>query len=244
VGGIVAYPFEASRDFLGFFRRFTAELPDEVYTFGGLVHAPDGSGAPIAVMAVGHAGDEAAAEADLKPLLDFGSPLLAQVGPMPYPAINTMLDEGFPAGSLNYWKSSFLRELKDEMIDTLIESFRACPSPMSGIVIEHFHGAATRVGVTETAVPHREPGYNLLLTSLWTYPAETDRNVAWSRETYAALEPYFAARRYVNYLSEDDADAAGRVIYGPNFDRLSKVKAVYDPDNVFHSNQNIRPAAR
>ena len=244
VGGIVAHPFEAARDFLGFFREFTADLPDDVYTFGGLVHAPDGSGAPIAVMAIGHAGDEAAAEADLKPLLEFGSPLLAQVGPMTYPAINTMLDAGFPPGSLNYWKSSFLRELDDGMIDSLIESFTACPSPMSGIVMEHFHGAATRVGVTETAVPHREPGYNLLLTSLWTDRAETKRNVAWSRETYAALKPYFAARRYVNYLSEDDADAAGRVVYGPNFDRLSKVKAVYDPDNMFHLNQNIRPAAR
>jgi FAD/FMN-containing dehydrogenase len=242
VGGLVAHPFDDAKALLEFFRGFTASVPDEVYSFGGLVHAPDGSGAPIAVVAVGHCGDETTAMADLQPLLEFGRPLIAQIGPMPYPAINTMLDEGFPAGSLNYWKSSFLRDLDDRAIDTLIGSFADCPSPMSGVVMEHFHGEATRVGVGDTAVPHREPGYNLLLTSLWTDPDETERNVAWSREVYAALEPSFADRRYVNYLSEDDADAAGRAVYGSNFDRVAQLKAKYDPDNVFHLNHNIRPA--
>ena len=242
VGGVVAHPFEAAKDFLSFYREFTTDLPDEVYTFGGLGHAPDGSGAPIAVAVVGHAGDETTAEADLKPLLAFGSPLIAQVEPMPYPAINTMFDEAYPMGSLNYWKSSFLRELDDRAIDTMIETFASCPSPMSGVAVEHFHGAATRVDVTETAVPHREPGFNLLLTSVWADPAATEPNVTWSRETYAALEPSFADRRYVNYLSEDD-DVSGRAAYGPNFERLAAIKATYDPDNVFHHNQNIKPAA-
>jgi FAD/FMN-containing dehydrogenase len=242
VGGVVVHPFDAAKDFLGFFREFTADLPDEVYTFGGLVHAPDGSGVPVSVAAVGHIGDEASAISDLKPLLEFGSPLMVQVGPMPYPAINTMFDEAYPIGSLNYWKSSFLRDLDDGAIDAMIETFGSCPSPMSGVAMEHFHGQATRVGVTDTAVPHREPGFNLLLTSVWTDPVETERNVAWSREVYGALEPFFAGRRYVNYLSEDDADAPGRVIYGSNFDRLADLKAKYDPDNVFHLNQNILPA--
>jgi len=161
---------------------------------------------------------------------------------MPYPAINTMFDAAYPVGSLNYWKSSFLRDLDDGAIDAMIETFGSCPSSMSGVAMEHFHGQATRVGVSETAVPHREPGFNLLLTSVWTDPVETDRNVAWSRQAYGALEPFFAGRRYVNYLSEDDGDAAGRVIYGPNLDRLAELKAKYDPDNVFHLNQNIPPA--
>ena len=244
VGGVVVHPFDAAKDFLEFFRGFTAGLPDEVYTFGGLVPAPEGSGVPVAVAAVGHTGDEATAQRDLQPLLGFGSPLMVQVGPMPYPAINTMFDAAYPIGSLNYWKSSFLKDLDDAAIDAMIATFEACPSPMSGVAMEHFHGEATRVGITDTAVPHREPGFNLLLTSVWTDPAETDRNVAWSREVYAALEPSFAGRRYVNYLSEDDADAAGREIYGTNFDRLAELKRRYDPDNVFRLNQNIRPAER
>ena len=243
VGGVVVHPFDAAKSFLGFYRGFTADLPDEVYTFGGLVHAPDGSGVPVAVAAVGHIGDEPSAQKDLAPLLEFGSPLMVQVGPMPYPQINTMFDEAYPMGSLNYWKSSFLRDLDDGAIDAMIGTFEACPSPMSGVAMEHFHGQATRVGVTDTAVPHRDPGFNLLLTSVWTDPAETERNVAWSREVYAALEPSFAGRRYVNYLSEDDGNAAGREVYGPNFDRLTELKAKYDPDNVFHLNQNIPPAA-
>jgi FAD/FMN-containing dehydrogenase len=241
VGGVVVHPFEAARDFLRFFAGFTADVSDDLYTFAGLGHAPDGSGMPVAVAAVGHAGDPTEAEIELKPLLDFGAPVMTQVGPMPYPAINTMFDEAYPTGSLNYWKSSFLRELDDDTIDAMIEAFDGCPSPMSGAVMEHFHGAATRVAVLETAVPHREPGYNYLLTSVWMDPAATDENVAWTRAHYRAMEPYFEDRRYVNYLSGDDATAAGRAVYGPNYDRLTEIKARYDPDNVFHLNQNIEP---
>ena len=243
VGGVVAHPFDAARDLLRFFREFTADIPDDLYMFGGLGHAPDGSGMPIAVVVVGHSGDAAAAEADLKPLLDFGSPLMAEVGPMPYPAINSMLDEAYPTGSLNYWKSSFLRELDDAAIDTMIDTFPGCPSPMSGLAMEHFHGEATRVDVSETAVPHREQGYNYLFASVWTDPATSDANVAWTREVYVAMEPHFVERRYVNYLDADDADAAARAVYGPNYDRLRELKARYDPDNVFHMNQNIEPRA-
>ncbi len=207
VGGVVAHPFEAARDVLRFFREFTVEVPDALYAFGGLGHAPDGSGTRIALVVVGHSGDPDAAESDLRPLLEFGSPIVTQVGRMPYPAINAMLDAGFPPGSLNYWKSSFLSDLGDEAIDTMIETFQACPSPMTGVALEHFHGAATRVDVSATAVPHREPGYNFLLTSIWTDPAETDRNVEWSREVYKAMQPHFVDRRYVNYLDADDGSA-------------------------------------
>lgn len=242
VGGVVAHPFSAARDFLRSFRDFTAQAPDELYTFAGLGHAPDGSGELVALAVMGYAGEADAAEAVLEPLVGFGSPLVVQVGPMPYPAINSMLDEGFPAGSLNYWKSSFVRELDDAAIDTMIEVFPACPSPMSGMVLEHFHGAATRVGVSETAVPHREEGYDFLLTSLWTDPGASDPNVTWTREVHATMGPHFLDRRYVNYLSEDDGNAPGRAVYGPNYERLAIVKAAYDPDNVFRSNQNVAPA--
>lgn len=243
VGGVVAHPFEAARDFLRFFADFTADVSDDLYTFAGIAHSPDGSGVPVAVAAVGHCGDPSEAEIELKPLLDFGSPVIAQVGPMPYPAINTMFDEAYPQGVMNYWKSSFLNELNDDAIDTMIAAFDGCPSPMTGVAMEHFHGAATRVGVSETAVPHREVGYTYLLTSVWTDPSASDENVEWTRANFAAMQPYVADRRYVNYLSEDDAGAAGRAVYGPNYERLTELKARYDPENVFHLNQNIEPRA-
>jgi FAD/FMN-containing dehydrogenase len=242
-GGLAAYPFDAAGEVLAFYRDFTAELPDELTVYCGLIHAPDGSGTPLAAIVVCHAGEASQAEIDLKPLLDFGSPALVQIGPMPYPAINSMLNEAYPTGSLNYWKSSFLRELSDEAIQTMIEVFPSCPSPMTGLLFEHFHGAVTRVGVADTAVQHREPGYNLVMTSVWTDPSQTDANVTWTRQTYAALEPYFLNRRYLNYMSEDDLGQAARAAYGPNFDRLAQLKAKYDPENVFHLNLNVQPAA-
>jgi len=167
---------------------------------------------------------------------------MVQVGPMPYPVMNTLLDDGYPKGALNYWKSSFVSGLDDDLLDTLVERFAACPSPMSGMVVEHFHGAVTRVGVTETAVPHRDPGYNLVMTSEWLDPNASEANIAWTREVYAAIEPHRAARRYVNYLGDDEASDAVRDAYGPNCDRLVEVKRRYDPDNAFRLNQNIPPA--
>jgi FAD/FMN-containing dehydrogenase len=243
VGGVIAHPIEAARDLLRFYREFSDDVDDELYTFAGLGHAPDGSGTPIAVVVVGHSGGEAAANAQLQPLLEFGSPLISQVGPMPYPAINTMFDEAYPKGSLNYWKSSFLRELDDDAIDAMIETFAACPSPMTGAVVEHFHGAVTRIGPTETAVPHREPGFDYLLTSVWMDAPASDANIAWTREAFEAMEPHFTDRRYVNYLSADDGGASGPVVYGPNHDRLVEIKTRFDPENVFHLNQNIQPSA-
>lgn len=242
-GGLAAYPFDAARDVLAFYREFTGELPDELTTYCGLIHAPDGSGMPLAAIVVCHAGEESRAEIDLKPLLDFGSPAMVQIGPMSYPAINSMLNDGYPTGSLNYWKSSFLRELSDDAIQAMIDAFPSCPSPMTGLLLEHFHGAVTRVGVADTAVQHREAGYNLVITSVWTDPLQTDANVRWSRETYEALEPHFTGRRYLNYLSEDDLGEAARAAYGPNYDRLAQLKARYDPGNVFHLNLNVQPAA-
>lgn len=240
--GLVAHPFEAARDVFRFYREFTASSPDELGVIYGLVHAPDGSGAKLAVIAVCHAGPPEQAEKDIAALREFGSPVLAEVGRMPYPVSNTLLDAGYPRGALNYWKSSFLRSLDDGLIDAAVEAFAETPSPMTVMALEHFHGAVTRVGVTETAVPHREAGYNLLITSVWTEPETTEENVAWTRATYDAFRPYFAERRWLNYLVDDDGIDAVRAAYGPNYDRLAAIKRKYDPENVFHLNHNIEPA--
>jgi FAD/FMN-containing dehydrogenase len=241
VGGLIAHPIEAAVDLLRFYRDAVGDTSDDLTVFAGLVHAPDGSGAKLAALVVCHTGDPVDAERDLEPFKTWGSPLVVDVGPMPYPVMNTLLDAGFPAGSLNYWLSSFTRGLPDELIDIAVERFAGVPSPMSAILLEHFHGAVTRIGATETAVPHRHRGWNLLIPSVWTDPADNEANIAWSRETFAALRPHFAAGRWLNYLGGDQAEDAIRAAYGPNYDRLVEVKRRYDPDNVFHLNHNIAP---
>jgi FAD/FMN-containing dehydrogenase len=240
-GGIVAHPFTAARDVLRFFRDATASLSDELTVVAALTHAPDGSGVPLVAVALCHCGAEEQSARELRPLLEFGEPVLVNVHTMPYPAMNTILDANYPPGMLSYWKSSFVETLSDEMIDVTIACFATCPSPMTAMVIEHMHGAMTRVGVTETALPHRQTGYNLAITSVWSDPAATNDNIAWTRATYHALEPFFAARRYVNYLDADETADAVRSAYGPNYARLLEIKRKYDPENLFRLNQNIVP---
>jgi FAD/FMN-containing dehydrogenase len=242
-GGLVVHPFDAAGDVLRFLREFSAGAPDELMLVGALVHAPDGSGLKVSGIAACHSGPPEQAADDLAELLAFGSPLDVQLGPMPYEAVNAMLDAAYPAGSLNYWKSTFLRELSDEAIDTAIERFATAPSAMTGIVIEHFHGAVARVPVTATASPHRGPGFNFLTTSVWLDPETTGENVVWTRDTYAAMAPFASGLRWQSYLDEDDRTADPiAAAFGPNAARLADVKAVYDPANLFHRNVNIRPA--
>ena len=240
-GGLIAHPFEAAGDLLRFYRDAVADASDELTVFAGLVHAPDGSGAKLAVLVVCHIGDPETAERDLAPFKGFGSPLMTEIGRLPYPVMNTLLDAGFPDGALNYWLSSFARGLTDALIDTAIERFATVPSAMTGILFEHFHGAVTRIGPRETAVPHREPGWNVLIPSVWTDPAATDANIDWTRATFAALQPELAARRWLNYLGDDQGADAVRAAYGPNHERLREVKRRYDPENILHLNHNIAP---
>ncbi len=240
-GGLVAYPFERARDLLRFFRDSTAALPDEHTLFAGLIHAPDGSGTKLAVMVTCHCGPLAAGEKAMQQLKQFGSPAMDALGPVPYCQLNGMLDAAYPKGALNYWKSSFLARLSDDAIDAMVECFARCPTPMGQMLIEHFHGAVTRVGVSDTAFPHRADGYNLVVLAEWMEPAHNERCIAWARKSYAQLEPFFASGRYVNYLGDDEAGDPVAMAYGPNYRRLQELKTKYDPSNFFHMNQNIRP---
>jgi FAD/FMN-containing dehydrogenase len=241
LGGLIAHPLAAAGDVIGMYRQFAMEMSDDASVFCALTHAPDGSGMKLCALPVCHAGAIAEAEAELRPLREFGPPAMDLVAPMPYPAINTMLDAGFPRGALNYWRSAFFTDLSDAAVQALVDAYEAVPSPMTNIIIEHFHGAACRVEPTATAFPHREPGFNLVLTGQWADSADTDVNMRWVRDTLAALEPYTAPRTYMNYAADDEADRIA-AFYGPNLDRLRDIKRRYDPDNVFRVNQNIPPA--
>jgi FAD/FMN-containing dehydrogenase len=242
IGGLAAHPFAKARDVLRFYRDATASLPDGVMAFLGLVHAPDGSGAKLAALVVCHCDDTATGEAVLKPFKSFGPPVMDAIGPIEYCALNGILDAGFPKGALNYWKSSFLTKLSDEAIDSLVDCFARCPTPMGSMLLEHFHGAVCRVPVNATAFPHRVESYNLAVLAEWLAPEQTKPCIAWARESYATMKPFMAARRYVNYLDNDEGKDEVASAYGANLPRLRKIKSTYDPRNLFHLNQNILPS--
>jgi FAD/FMN-containing dehydrogenase len=237
-GGVVLHPFAAAEEALRFYRDFTATLPDEVTAFFGFLHGPDG--AKLVGMVAAYNGVDG--ERALAPLKTFGSPVADMIGPIPYCQINTLFDAALPPGLRNYWKSSFFAELTDDAIRAAVDAYASVSSPMSQLILEHIHGATSRVPVEATAFPHRRDGYNFVFVSQWNDPAEDNRHMAWTRQVYASLQPFAAASRYVNYLDHDDTTDAAAAAYGPNYSRLQQIKATYDPDNFFRQNLNIKPA--
>ena len=240
-GGIVAYPLSETLPVFAAYQDVAADAPDEFTNFFGLVHAPDGSGHKIVALPVCHTGDISTGEALVAPLRTVGTPAVDMIGPMPYPVVNTILDGAYPKGARNYWKSAFFKELSEEVIGLLVDAFERVPSAMTGIVIEQFHGATTRIDPTATAYPHREPGYNMVLTGEWLDPAEDEENISWVHSTFDALRPHTTDAVYVNYMAADEPERV-RSAYGPNWGRLVALKRTWDPDNVFHLNQNIDPS--
>jgi FAD/FMN-containing dehydrogenase len=240
-GGLVAHPLQNATSVLKFFRDQCQSASDETMLVAGLLTAPDGSGAMLVGNVAAHCGPLADGEAAVKPIKAFGPPVMDAMGPIPYVTQNGLLDASLPKGALNYWKSQFLTDLSDDAIAVLIDRFTQCPSPMSQIVVEHFHGAASRVPVDATACAMRITGYNVVLISQWTDPRETDRCIGWCRDTYSALKPHFGTFRYLNYMDSDEPGDPAVVAYGPNHARLRDLKTKYDPENFFHTNVNIKP---
>ena len=240
-GGLIAFPFSMAWDVLRLYRDITARLDDEMTVVGGLLHAPDGS--KLAALVLCHCGPLEVGERAVQSIKHFGTPVIDQVGAMPYCALNTMLDAGYPRGALNYWKSSFLAALSDDAIRAIIDCFAQCPTPMGKLLLEHLHGAVTRVGPTETAFPYRREGFNLLFLSEWLDREQNSACVDWARKSYATVKPFIGDSRYVNYLDGDEGDDAIAAAYGPNYRRLQVIKSRYDPNNIFHMNQNVRPRA-
>ena len=241
LGGVVAYPFSDALRVLAPYQEVTADPPDELVTHMVLTHAPDGSGNKIVAVAVCHSGEISVGEALVAPLRNAGTPAVDLIGPMPYWVMNTLVDAGYPSGARNYWRSAFLKELNDDALGVLVDAFERVPSPMTSILIENFHGAISRVEPTATAFPHREPGFNLVMTGEWLDAADDDANIGWVRETFDAVAPYTGSAVYMNYLGDDESQRV-RAAYGPNWERLVALKRRWDPDNVFHLNQNIAPS--
>jgi len=201
LGGLVVYPWSAAADVLRFYRSVTASAGDDFTVFAALRHAPDGSGTKLCALPMCHVSeDKDRAEQDVQRIREFGPPLVDRVERMPYPVMNTLLDEGAPRGALSYWKSAFLTELSDEAIAMIVEANGRTPTTMCIFVIEHFHGVATRIDPTATAFPHRAPGFNLTLLTQWVDPIQTEGCISWARGLFDSLRPHMANEVYVNYL--------------------------------------------
>jgi FAD/FMN-containing dehydrogenase len=168
---------------------------------------------------------------------------MAMVQPMPYTAIQKLLEEPSPPGLRNYWNADFLDDLPDAAIDVVADFHARVPSPFTQIPLLPGGGAIARVDEDADALGYRQAPWNLHLLSLWTDPADDERNIAWTREFSAAMRPWTAGRAYLNFLGPAGPDRI-RAAYGEEkFPRMQALKDKYDPGNLFRLNQNITPTA-
>jgi FAD/FMN-containing dehydrogenase len=239
LAGGVSYPFTTAREVLRFYHDFSRTCPDELTTTASLWTGDDGS--PCVSVAVCYTGNLKAGDQAVRPLLEFGPPLGSEIRPVPYCALQTASDAGFPAGRQHYWKSAWLTDLGDEVIEIMLEYLATMPSSASGVGLQQLHGEAARVAPDATAFPHRGgTRYDCLILSQWDDPAESEENIRWTREFFAALEPFLDSGVYVNDLGEEGEDRI-RAAYGVNYQRLAELKQIYDPTNLFRVNQNVKP---
>jgi hypothetical protein len=220
--------------------------PDRLTTFPVLVTAPPHApfpgplwGRPVLALGAAYAGpvDEGLrAVAELKA---FGPPVLDLLGPMPYVALQSMLDESVPHGLHHYNHSDYLAELPDPALETLVEHYARVPSPRAQVITARMGGAVARVAPDATAFAHRGARHLVWIVNMWTGDDDPEPNVAWGRALAAALRPYASGAVYVNALGEepDRVQAA----YGRNWPRLVELKRRYDAENVFRLNANVRP---
>ncbi len=238
LSGAIVWPRSMAAEVIREFRDLALDAPDEL----GLVLAcvTDRAGAPAVTVTVCWTGDIGEGERVLAPLRSLGPPVADTVDRMRYDEVQKMLDHTDMWGSRNYWKSGFIPELTDEAIDTIIQSTELMPSPLAAIHLWAHHGAANRVPESATAFPNRKFPFNLHIIGVWKDPLVDAEGVAWTRRHYDEMRPHFSGRSYVNF---DDLREQSRVesAYGPNYRRLVEIKNKYDPDNMFRSNQNIRP---
>jgi hypothetical protein len=236
---MVVYARDQAAPVLRHYRDFMASAPEEVTAYAGLVSTPDGHPA-VAVFGC-YCGDLAEGERVLKPLRGFGSPLLDAFQPMPFPAMQKILDGAFPDGTRNYWKSTFLKTLSDAAIDLLVEHANRAQSPLSAVVIEFYGGAAGRVDDTGTAFVQRRAEFDIGIMAQWTDIAESERHIAWARGLFDALKPHSSGGYLLNFLNEEESGDTIRAAFGHNYARLVQLKNKYDPTNFFSINQNVRP---
>ncbi|HMY76861.1 MAG TPA: BBE domain-containing protein, partial [Blastocatellia bacterium] len=238
VGGMILYPVAQAKEVLQFYRSLSANAPDELTLFAGLLHTPDS--VPVVAVIPFWTGAVKEGLAHLKPLREFGAPLADLIGEIPYTQQQTLFDAAAPFGMRRYWKAGYCAELPDELLDLLIHNMAENPSPYSLLLFFQIHGAVTRVGLSETPFTARQNQWDVDIISQWQNAGDDEKNLGWARNFWRQLEPYTRGA-YQNHFDADDGAARVRLAYGQNYERLAALKRKYDPTNLFRMNNNIAP---
>ena len=240
VAGMVLHPLTRANEVLRFYRDYAAAAPDELTTTPAFLTLPDGA-SMIAIVAC-YAGPIPDGEKAVAPLRAFGPPAGDLLKPMDYCELQTMLDAANAPGRQHYWKASFLPELSDVAIEVIVAHCSTVSSPHTLVLLEHIHGAVSRVARHETSFINRHLPYSFGIFSAWQDRVEAEKHIRWTRDFFTAMEPSCATGVYVNYLGEGEGEGRVKAAYGTNYDRLLALKSRYDPTNFFRMNQNVKPA--
>lgn len=247
-GGPMFFELDVAEELLRTFREWLPEAPREMGGFPAFQIAPplpfipeERHGEPFIIFIACFNGSDEDGERLLAAFRDIDDPVAEHVERMPYPALNSAFDALVPPGLQHYWKASFLPELTDAAIAAHLEHGPKVPAVQSTVHLYPIDGAVQDVAQDETAFAYRDADIAPVIAGMWPDPADNADNIRWVREYYAALEPHSAGGGYVNFMSEDDQDRI-RENYRDNYERLVEVKKRYDPDNLFHLNQNIKPS--
>lgn len=245
--GQVMYPLARAKELLGFYRDYARQAPDEVMCFPFLLRIPPVEvfpeslhGEVVLDFVVCHAGALEEGEAALAPFRTLGEPLLDAVGPVHYADLQQTFDAGMGSGFRWYSRAHYFDELTDGAIDALLDHLQPFPGAFTTVYLGMEGGALGRRDANALAYPHRSAAHSLHIFPGWTDPGDDEEVMAWARRLYEATSAHGNGRVYVNMLGEDEEDRV-RAAYGANYDRLARIKAAWDPDNLFRRNHNIQP---
>ena len=247
LAGLIVYPMDQAREVLSQYRRFATSAPEDLNVWVVMRQAPplpflpeSVHGREVVVLAVFYAGDAATGRTLVDPLRHFGEPYGEHIDVMPYVQWQQAFDPLLTPGARNYWKSLNFTDLPDGLFDVTLSSVARLPTDQCEIFIGMLAGAPNRVSPEATAYFHRDARFVMNVHGRWNDVAEDKPGIAWSRDFFEAAKAYASAGGYVNFMTGDEE---GRVpaAYGANYDRLKEIKRQYDPENVFHHNQNITP---
>lgn len=249
-GGLIAWPFERAEEILETYREITAEAPRELTVFLLLRRAPPAPFVPeewhgkrICAMAVCYSGDLDEVDQVLTPIRELGDPVVDMLQAQPYTRLQSYLDDTQPKGKHYYWKTEFAADLNDVLLSTMQAVAEECPIPGAQLVLAHIGGELNDRDWDDGAVGNRDARYLYAIAGMWEpdEPKETEYR-EWVRAAWMELKPYSTGGNYVNFQTADAGEDRLRDSYGDNLDRLRKVKATYDPGNMFRANRNITPA--
>ncbi len=247
VCGPTAWPMDACGDIMRWYRDFMPAQDEDLYGFFANMIVPPVPDFPEAfhmhnacAVVWCYLGDPADADEALAPVRDM-QPAFDGIGQAPYPALQSTFDGLYPKGMQWYWRGDFFRTMPDEAVDAHAEYGQTIPTMHSGMHLYPIDGAVNRVGPDETAWSFRDATYSQVIIGVDPDPANADEVRDWAVDYSDATHPYSAGGAYLNFMMDEGQDRV-QATYQGNYQRLTEVKATYDPDNVFHVNQNIRPA--